>query len=84
MMQYLYTAKGSMAETLTRAIGLKNVKLISDADFEEFDKLHYEVENKLLRLIESLEVKRGTSEWRDTLPPHQSIHPVIQPSADSR
>lgn len=83
-LQYLYTAKGSVAETLTRAIGLKNIKLTSDADFEEFDKLHYEVENKLLRLIESLEAKRGTKEWHDTLPPHQSNHPAIQPSSDSR
>ncbi len=79
-LQYLYTAKGSMAETLTRAIGLKNVALISDEDFVKFDKLHYEVENKLLRLIESLETKRGTNEWRDTLPPHQSTHPIIQQS----
>ncbi len=77
-LQYLYTAKGSMAETLTRAIGFKNVELISVAEFEEFDKLHYEVENKLLRLIESLEVKRGTNEWRDKLPPHQSTNPPIQ------
>src|SRR5579862_7771480 len=66
-LQFLYTAKGSLAETLTRAIGLQNVKFISANDFEDFDRLHYEVENKLLRLIESLENKRGTSEWRDTL-----------------
>jgi four helix bundle protein len=79
-LQYLYTAKGSLAETLTRAIGLQNVKLVSINDFEDFDKLHYEVENKLLRLIESLESKRGTNEWRDTLPPiiHPSTHPPIQ------
>jgi hypothetical protein len=44
------------------------------------DKLHYEVENKLLRLIESLESKRRTNDWRDTLPPtiQQSINPTIQ------
>ena len=79
-LQFLYTAKGSLAETLTRVIGLQNVKIISAGDFEDFDRLHYEVENKLLRLIESLENKRGTSEWRDTLPPtiHQSINPPIQ------
>lgn len=77
-LQYLYTAKGSMAETLTRAIGLKNVQLVSDEEFERFDMLHYEVENKLLRLIESLESKRGTNEWRDTLP--QSINPIIHQS----
>src|ERR1039457_4217800 len=68
-LQFLYTAKGSLAETLTRAIGLQNVKLISNEDFEGLDKLHYEVENKLLRPIESLETKRRTNEWRDTLPP---------------
>ena len=79
-LQYLYTAKGSLAETLTRAIGLQKVEIISNEDFEDLDKLHYEVENKLLRLIESLENKRGTNEWRDTLPPtiHPSTHPPIQ------
>jgi four helix bundle protein len=68
-LQFLYTAKGSLAETLTWAIGLQNVKLISNDDFEDLDKLHYEVENKLLRLIESLENKRRKNEWQDTLPP---------------
>jgi len=68
-LQFLYTAKGSLAETLTRAIGLQNVELISNDDFEDLDKLHYEVENKLLRLIESLENKRRKNEWQDTLPP---------------
>jgi four helix bundle protein len=79
-LQFLYTAKGSLAETFTRAIGLRSVKFISDDDFENFDKLHYEVENKLLRLIESLETKRRTNDWRDTLPPtiHQSTKPPIQ------
>jgi four helix bundle protein len=68
-LQFLYIAKGSLAETLTRAIGLQNVKLISNDDFEDLDKLHYEVENKLLQLIESLENKRRTNDWQDTLPP---------------
>ena len=77
-LQYLYIAKGSLAETLTRAIGLQTVKLISPADFEAFDQLHYEVENKLLKLIESLELKRQTNDWRDTLP--SSKNPPIQKS----
>ena len=78
--QFLYTAKGSLAETLTRAIGLQTVKLMSNEEFEDFDKLHYEVENKLLRLIESLEAKRKTNDWCDTLPPpiQQSSNPPIQ------
>jgi four helix bundle protein len=83
--QYLYTAKGSLGESLTRAIGLQTAKCISAQDFEEFDKLHYEAENKLLRLIESLERERGKNDWSDTLPQstssiHRSPNPFIQES----
>ncbi|MEP6662521.1 MAG: four helix bundle protein [Verrucomicrobiota bacterium] len=77
-LQYLYIAKRSMAEALTRAAGLKLIKLITEEDFEKFDMLHYEVENKLLRLIESLENKRGTNQWGDSLPP--STNPKIHSS----
>ncbi len=69
-LQFLYIAKGSVAEALTRACGLWRMRLISDADFEAFDKLHYEVENKLLALIQSMEAKRGTNDWQDSLPTH--------------
>jgi four helix bundle protein len=81
-LQFLYIAKGSLAETLTRAIGLQTVKLVSSDDFESFDQLHYEVENKLLGLIESLENKRQTNDWRDTLPTARpsSSNPPIQKS----
>ena len=67
-LQFLYTAKGSLAETLTRGCGLWRVQLISDADFESFDPLHYEVENKLLALIASIEAKRSTGDWQNSLP----------------
>ena len=79
-LQFLYVAKGSLAEALTRAIGFKSVNLFSNDGFEAFDQLHYEVENKLLRLIESLEHKREANDWRDTLPPHPSTHPPIHQS----
>jgi four helix bundle protein len=75
--QFLYIAKGSVAESLTRAIGFRTVEAISAEQFEAFDKLHYEVENKLLKLIESLENKKRINDWRDTLP---SKNPVIQKS----
>ena len=79
-LQFLYIAKGSLAETLTRAIGLQKVGLTSKDELESFDQMHYEVENELLGLIESLEKKRQTNEWRDTLPPTHpsSINPSIQ------
>jgi four helix bundle protein len=84
--QFLYIAKGSLAETFTRGIGFWSVEVISKENFEEFDKLHYEVENKLLRLIESLETKRKTNDWQDTLPSpaRQSNPPILQPSSDRK
>jgi four helix bundle protein len=61
--QFLYYALGSMAETMTRAVGLKQTKQISAERFHDFDLLHYEVENRLLRLMEKLEQKRGDEDW---------------------
>jgi four helix bundle protein len=61
--QFLYYALGSMAETMTRAIGLKQANQISAARFHDFDVLHYEVENRLLRLIKKLEQKRDAGDW---------------------
>jgi four helix bundle protein len=69
-LQFLYIAKGSLAEALTRACGFWRIRLIPDAEFKAFDQLHYEVENKLLALIRSIESKRGTSDWHDSLPTH--------------
>jgi len=60
--QFLYYALGSLAETMTRAIGLTQTKQISAALFHEFDSLH-EVENRLLRLIDKLEQKREDEDW---------------------
>ena len=78
-LQFLYIAKGSLAESFTRACGFLQVQLILAVDFETFDVLHYEVENKLLRLIASLEAKRDTNEWQDSLPP-LACPPPITPS----
>jgi four helix bundle protein len=77
-LQFLYIAKGSLAEAFTRGLGLWRVKLITDAECEAFDALHYEVENKFLHLISSLESKHGTNEWQTSLP----THPVIQQSTN--
>lgn len=61
--QFLYIALASLSETLTRAIGLRETDQISANHFKQIDSLHYEVENKLLRLVESLEVKRDDGSW---------------------
>jgi len=61
--QYLYIAAGSLGETLSRIISSQAADQITKDQFERVDILHYEVENKLLHLIESLEEKRDKGEW---------------------
>ncbi len=81
--QFLYYALGSMAETMTRAVGLKQTKQISAERFHDFDLLHYEVENRLLRLIEKLEQKRDDEDWIARIaedPEEYSTTPSLQHS----
>ena len=61
--QFLYIALGSAGETMSRAIGLNQTQQLSEQRLREFDRLHYEVENRLLRLIEKLEQKRDDDDW---------------------
>ena len=61
--QYLYVALGSSAESLTRALGLNRSEQVTDVRIRDFNLLHYEVENRLLRLIEKLEQKRDDGDW---------------------
>ncbi|MGH7455214.1 MAG: four helix bundle protein, partial [bacterium] len=56
--QHVYIALGSLSETLSRAIAFRAAEQISESQFQELDTLHYEVENGLWKLLESLEKKR--------------------------
>jgi len=62
-LQFLYIGLGSLGETLTRAVGLHRIKQIGDDALAKFDELHYEVENRLSRLIEKLQEKRDEGDW---------------------
>ena len=61
--QFLYVGLGSLSETMTRIIGLHRTEQISNDQFHRFDILHYEVENRLSRLIEKLEQKCDDEDW---------------------
>lgn len=63
--QFTYIALASLSETLTRSIALFETDQISKIQIEEIDKLHFEIENKLLKLIASLEKKRDKTDWID-------------------
>ncbi len=65
--QYCYIALASLGETLTRSIGLKEMGTLTNGEFEVIDKLHYEVENKLLSLVKALERKRYNKSWNDRI-----------------
>lgn len=81
--QFLYHSLGSLAETMTRAIGLRQTQQIPSERFQQFDLLHYEVENRLLRMIEKLEQKRDDAGWvaRIAEDPEESIiTPILQHS----
>ena len=45
---------------------------ITAAQFDELDALAYKLENGLKRLIESLQKKQNTGEWRDSFVVHES------------
>jgi four helix bundle protein len=81
--QFLYIALGSAGETLTRAIGLNLSQQLSQKRLHEFDLLHYEVENRLLRLIEKLEQKRDDDDWITRIaedPDEYASHPSLHSS----
>ncbi|HVF72740.1 MAG TPA: four helix bundle protein [Chthoniobacterales bacterium] len=84
--QFLYIALGSAGETLTRAIGLGLTEQLPPDRLKEFDRLNYEVENRLLRLIEKLEQKRDDDDWvsriaedEEEYSPKPLVHPSITP-----
>ena len=56
-------------------IRLKEADLFSEIVFNEFDSKHYEVENKLLVLIKSLQYKRDSNSWEQKI--HESDIPYI-------
>ena len=81
--QFLYYALGSLGETMTRMIGLRQTNQLSKERFEAFDFVHYEVESRLLRLIEKLEEKRDDDDWVSRIaedPEEYSTTPLLHHS----
>lgn len=66
-LQFLYISLASLGETITRAIGLKTTDQISEDQYNSIDELHYEVENKLLKLITRLEDKKDEGSWQNRI-----------------
>lgn len=66
--QFCYVSLGSAGEVMSRMISLNAGKQVSEPDFESFAVLHWEVENRLIVLVRSLEQKRDEGTWNQEMP----------------
>jgi len=58
---------GSLGESVSGLQAYRKAGQIGEADFKTLDDLAFKIENGLLKLVESLERKRETGDWIDTL-----------------
>ena len=66
-LNHLNIARGSCGEFHSCYESFKRAGQITDDEYGQLDKLHYKVENELLKLIESLQKKQKDQSWEDTL-----------------
>lgn len=76
-LNFLNISLGSCGELYAGLLSVKEIKLISDEDFEKFDKIHYKVENELIRLIKSLQEKQLKNEWENSFVKEASKKKVL-------
>ncbi len=60
--QFVNVALGSAGENYSQMYALLKSKEVSQDTFDEFDKRHYSVENKLINLAKSLSKKMKTGQ----------------------
>jgi four helix bundle protein len=65
--QHLYIALSSLGESVSGYHAYRKADQLSEDDFEILDQQAFKLENGLLRLIESLERKRDSGTWTETL-----------------
>jgi four helix bundle protein len=65
-LNFLNISLGSCGEFHSSYFSFRKANQISESDFEELDKLHYKVENQLIKLIESLQNKKNHGKWKDS------------------
>ena len=65
--QGLYIALGSLGESVSGYQAYVRAHQLTQEDFEILDSQAFKLENGLLRLVESLEQKRDSGTWTETL-----------------
>ena len=76
---YLYIALGSLGESVSAQIAYAKSNQLSSEHFEKLDALAYKIKNGMLRLVQSLEVKRNQNDWTDSLIVEESNATYNQP-----
>ncbi len=66
-LNFLNIALGSLGESVSGLHACLKAKQITEEDFQKLDTLAYKLENGLLKLVESVELKRNKGEWIDSL-----------------
>ena len=66
-LHHLNFALGSLGETLSGFIAYARNNQITEAQFKEIDQLIFRLENRLLKLVESLQRKRDKGDWDESL-----------------
>ncbi|TVP80343.1 MAG: four helix bundle protein [Puniceicoccaceae bacterium] len=64
---YLYIALGSLGESVSAQFAYLEAGQLSPEEYEKLDALAYKIENGMLRLVQSIELKRDQNDWTDTL-----------------
>jgi four helix bundle protein len=64
-LNHLNFALASCGEFHSCYVSVKQADQITDNEYEQLDKLHYKVENGLLKLIGSLQRKQKDKVWED-------------------
>ena len=65
-LNYLNIALGSSGEFHSCYESFYRANQVTRQEYESLDKLHYKVENQLIKLIEALQKKQIEGEWKDT------------------
>jgi four helix bundle protein len=66
-LNFLNIALGSLGESVSGLHAYWKAKQITEEEFQKLDTLAYKLENGLLKLVESLELKRERGGWTDSL-----------------
>lgn len=64
-LNHLNIALGSCGEFYSCYNSFREAELLDKKEYENIDKLHYKLENELLKLIKSLQMKLADNNWDD-------------------